>query len=175
MRDHQGRKAGCMMAERKRLVKLVRDRVAQFIVGRDGTAGEVTYEPLGHDEHVELLRGKLVEEAVEYLQNPSVGELADAYEAVMALAVVDLGIDHQELFSEARSKRLERGGFIEGVGMFVGTTAPARHEGEHADRRTTAERLKQAADEETDPNEKAILRADQFRAEQSERLESKEA
>lgn len=113
---------------RRRLVKLVRDRVGQFIAGDQG----VSYEPVYNGaDHQRLLRAKLLEEAVEYLQNPSLGELADVLQAVHDLAVVDLAAEIDALEAERVHKLEERGGFAEGTGMYVTTTAPPRHEGEH--------------------------------------------
>lgn len=113
--------------QRRRLVKLVRDRVGQFI----GNAQRVTYEPISSIDHVPLLRAKLVEEVVEYLQNPSIGEAADVFEALRGLAEVDLACTIDEIEAEANAKRAARGGFDEGTGMFVTTFAPERHEGQH--------------------------------------------
>lgn len=113
---------------RRRLVKLVRDRIG----GHLGTT-TVSYEPIDdHEEHVRRLRGKLIEESVEYLLSPSVGELADVVQAVEDLAVVDLGVEMGEVLDKAQRKADERGGFGRGTGMYVQTTAPSEHEGEHA-------------------------------------------
>lgn len=111
---------------RPRLVKLVRDRVPQFL-----TDGGVHYRRMPREDHVRQLRAKLVEEALEYVLNPSLGELADVQEAVRALALVDLGLDASAVNREAHEKRTERGGFADGVGMYVTADAPPRHEGEH--------------------------------------------
>lgn len=115
------------MSQRRRLVKLVRDRVGQFI----GSNQSVDYAPVPQDEHRRLLRAKLAEECTEYLLSPSIGELADVYAAVKALANIDLGVPFKEIENEARAKERERGGFLSGTGMYVTTTAPPRHEGEH--------------------------------------------
>jgi predicted house-cleaning noncanonical NTP pyrophosphatase (MazG superfamily) len=114
---------------RPRLVKLVRERVGRFI-GGDQT---VTYERIT-DERVivDSLRKKLLEECAEYLLDPSVGELADIYEVLRALAMHDIAVTWADVQEEARAKTRERGAFLIPVGMYVQTTASARHEGEHA-------------------------------------------
>ncbi len=119
-----------MMPMRKRLVKLVRDGVGQFL----GSA-EVSYEQVGGEQLPQLVRAKLLEEVGEYLQNPTVGELADVYEAVRACCIHDLGITPVEWRREILAKREERGAFDDGTGMYVITTASPRHEGEHAEQR----------------------------------------
>jgi predicted house-cleaning noncanonical NTP pyrophosphatase (MazG superfamily) len=114
---------------RPRLVKLVRDRVASVV-----DTNFVEYQPIeDREEAIQALRAKLVEEAVEYLLNPSLGELADALAVIDALLVHDLGFSPVRgkiaLQRERDSKRRERGEFDDLVGMFVSTTAPTRHEG----------------------------------------------
>ncbi len=112
----------------KRFVKLVRDRIPQFV--GDST---LSYEPIGDNEQrVKALRAKLIEEAVEYLLNPSVGELADVQEVVEALCVHDLKVGWREIERAQSNKNDERGAFDEGLGMYCYTTAGAAHEGEHA-------------------------------------------
>ena len=95
------------------IVKLVRDRIA-----RVGPARGFTYDRcLDSAQHRKLLRAKLLEEVGEYLLDPSMEELADVYEAVYALAVVDQGADIVAVGHAARRKREERGSFIEGTIM----------------------------------------------------------
>lgn len=110
-----------------RLVKLVRDRVGELLP--DST---VSYVPIeSRAAATDMLRWKLVEEAIEYARNPSLGELADVWEALHALRIFDLKVSQVELEDEADAKRDERGGFDELVGMYVTTSADPRHEGEH--------------------------------------------
>src|SRR5579885_3629171 len=111
------------------LVKLVRDRVGQNLRKTD-----IDYAPIeDREEAIRRLRGKLIEEAVEYLLNPSVGELADVLEALEALASHDpalatdgrgaLGrsIGMSAVRDEQARKRKERGGFDGLVGMWAFT------------------------------------------------------
>lgn len=121
-----------------RLVKLVRESRPRAAAGFDGD-----YEPIADRAlALDALRAKLVEESVEYLLNPSVGELADVQQVVDALATHDpaLGDDGRALggargklalLRERQAKRAERGGFDYMIGMWVRTTADPRHEGEH--------------------------------------------
>ncbi len=109
---------------RPRLVKLVRDRIGEFV--GDST---VTYEPITDpEEGIAALRLKLVEEAVEYLRDPCIGELADVLAVVHALALLDVGCGWMAVEEEADAKAAERGGFLNLMGMYVQTTAPERHE-----------------------------------------------
>lgn len=104
-------------------VKLVRDYIGE----RLGGEGTITYEPI-HDEaaHVALLRRKLVEEAIEYLMDPSVGELADVLEVVWSLAAVDLRAPFEVVSQHAKTKRVERGSFKRGTVMVAHHEADGR-------------------------------------------------
>lgn len=109
---------------RPRLVKLVRDRIGEFV-------GEstVSYEPIDDPElAIKALRRKLVEEALEYMDDPCIAELADVLAVVEALADADLRCGFDAIDAEAAAKYLERGGFADRIGMYVETTAPDRHE-----------------------------------------------
>lgn len=96
-------------------IKLVRDEIGE----RLGGEGTITYEPThDRDEHIALLRRKLVEEAAEFLASPSVGELADVYEVVRCLAEIDPAcVSLDAVIGEANQKRTERGAFERGVLM----------------------------------------------------------
>jgi predicted house-cleaning noncanonical NTP pyrophosphatase (MazG superfamily) len=108
---------------RPRLVKLVRDRVGEFLDGRNNS---VVYMQMPRDDVVPELRKKLLEECAEYLQNPSIQELADLYEVLMALAKLDLRVDWHEVLATAALKCAERGGLTNGAGMYVVTTQEHR-------------------------------------------------
>lgn len=109
----------------RRLVKLVRDDIAKFL-----GSTEVEYKAIEDPALYSMeLRKKLIEEAAECAMEPSLGEIADVYEALVALAH-DLGHTETAIRAEADCKAMERGGFFNGVGMYVQTTAPARHEDE---------------------------------------------
>lgn len=104
-----------------RFVKLVRDGISRYYV----PPGEYVYAPMiDRKEYVVRLRAKLVEEAAEYAAQPSLGELADAYEVIRALARHDLGKSMADVIAAAEEKRLERGGFDDLFAMYVRTTGP---------------------------------------------------
>lgn len=121
------------MKARERLVKIVRVGVPRFL-----GSSEVEYRPaeISEQERHELLIKKLGEEVLEYAMNPTLGELADIYDAIDALAWAGHSLPLSAIAAEARRKRIERGSFLtnhgEVMGMYVTTTAPSRHEGEHA-------------------------------------------
>lgn len=95
-------------------IKLVRDDIGRRL-GGDGT---ITYEPIAdRGEHIKRLRRKLVEEALEYLTDPSVGELADVLAVARALAEIDLEVPWADVTHAEAKKRSERGGFLRGTVM----------------------------------------------------------
>jgi predicted house-cleaning noncanonical NTP pyrophosphatase (MazG superfamily) len=97
-------------------VKLVRDNIGADL----GGPGTLTYEPINdHAEHVRLLRKKLIEEALEYLMDPSLEELGDVLAVVDALVRADLGEDMDALHREMVRKANKRGGFDNGIVMFA--------------------------------------------------------
>lgn len=108
-------------------VKLVRDRVSERI----GENRSFHYERFGNRKHhIKLLRAKLLEEAAEYVLEPSMGELADVFEVVRALADIDLASTYDALVAAADAKAAQRGGFEVGTLMVatddgaVGETRP---------------------------------------------------
>ena len=106
-------------AGRPRLVKLVRDRV-----GAHAPTTEVAYRPITDPKAVDaVLRAKLIEEAAEAAQYPSLEELADVVEVVRALAERGGWDLFTDVLAVAAEKRCDWGGFTFGVGMYVTTTA----------------------------------------------------
>ena len=107
------------MSRDSKLVKLVRDRILSYI-GRDAV---VEYKPVSYQELPTLLENKLIEEALEYIRDPCDEELADIYEVVRALAHHRHGgIDY--IVAAAKVKFEERGGFIDGVGLYATKVDP---------------------------------------------------
>ncbi len=92
--------------------KLVRDRLADRL-------RELGFrvERASPGEAVGLLAEKVVEEAIELWENPSVEEMADVLEALRALARA-LGVEWGEVERLADEKRMEKGGF-EGLNTLV--------------------------------------------------------
>lgn len=110
-----------------RLVKLVRDNL-------DALLGDtlVSYRQIeDHETYRQELRKKLVEEATEYLLDPSLAELADVLEIVRHLATMDLGVEWDDVLTQARRKRNERGGYAEGMGMYCTLVNPDGHPSPH--------------------------------------------
>lgn len=94
-------------------IKLVRDRV-----GDVDTSEGIRFRPIEDRARlVALLRAKLIEEATEYLLEPSVEELADLLEVVRALAYHDLRESFATVEQARQRKKRQRGGFHRGTQM----------------------------------------------------------
>ncbi|MFH0956465.1 MAG: nucleoside triphosphate pyrophosphohydrolase [Candidatus Aenigmatarchaeota archaeon] len=91
--------------------KLVRDRIPE-IIKREGR--EPTVRIAGEKEFPVLLHKKLLEETGEFTKKPSVDELSDVLEVVLALAG-EMGITWEQLESAANKKREQKGGFVERI------------------------------------------------------------
>lgn len=93
--------------------KLVRDRTPE-IVREDGCEPRV--EVAEGDELREYLLDKIVEEAEEVREDPSIGELADVYEVLVAISllVLDPQASPYKIRRRAKEKREEQGGFAKG-------------------------------------------------------------
>jgi predicted house-cleaning noncanonical NTP pyrophosphatase (MazG superfamily) len=95
---------------RKEYNKLVRDRIPE-IIRQSGNQCEVAN--MSEVEFRQALREKLLEEAQETaVATPEnlVSELADLQEVIDALLTV-YGIEREDVLTEQRRKRAERGGF----------------------------------------------------------------
>ena len=102
------------MSDQERLLKLVRDNIPAYV----GADCVVEYKPMSWEEHNKQLRKKLVEEALEYMEDPTDEELADVLEVVKALARGWHG-GFSYIEEEAAVKEQQRGGFYEGIGMYA--------------------------------------------------------
>ncbi len=91
--------------------KLVRDGIPA-IIAADGK--KYSTRVLGEEEYVVELRRKLQEEVAEFLDEPSVGELADILELVGALSET-LGASLPEVEAARMEKREARGGFAKRI------------------------------------------------------------
>jgi predicted house-cleaning noncanonical NTP pyrophosphatase (MazG superfamily) len=105
------------------LVKLVRDHIGEML-----PSSKVSYEPVPADKFLTLMRRKVREEAIEYTDDPCLRELADVYEALRCAADAE-GWTMFEIEREVERKYDERGGFNDGMGMWVTTTAEIDHDG----------------------------------------------
>src|SRR4051812_29009064 len=100
----------------ERLVKLVRDDIGKHL-----TTDSIIYKTMPPGDFIEHLRKKLIEEALEYVFNPTVEELSDVLEVIVALARMDMDIEWGALMECMKEKRDDRGGFETGMGMYVMT------------------------------------------------------
>lgn len=91
--------------------KLVRDRIPE-IIRENG--GEPVTRTLDESEYRNALRTKLQEEVKEYLESPSVEELADIAEILRALASLN-GSSWDEVERFRAQKEHERGAFMRRV------------------------------------------------------------
>ena len=91
--------------------KLIRDRIPE-IMDSKGKAYTVRQIDPGLEKDT-YLKKKLLEEVHEFLAEPSVEELADIKEVLLALAD-SLGYIPEELEFVRKSKRNSRGGFEDG-------------------------------------------------------------
>lgn len=91
--------------------KLVRDRIPELIKSE---GREPAVRVADEKEFHVLLQKKLVEEAGDLTKKPTVEELSDVLEVVMALAG-EMGITWEELQEASNRKRDEKGGFASRV------------------------------------------------------------
>jgi predicted house-cleaning noncanonical NTP pyrophosphatase (MazG superfamily) len=99
----------------ERMVKLVRSRA-----GLLWSATAVEFRPVeSREEHVRLLRQKLIEEAAEYVTDPKPEELADVIAVVEALAENDLGCGLRHVLWVAAERKQQRGDFDDPVAMWL--------------------------------------------------------
>jgi predicted house-cleaning noncanonical NTP pyrophosphatase (MazG superfamily) len=88
--------------------KLVRDRIPEIISNSGGTAQIRRID--SDNEYIHELIKKLLEEANEVAENPSIEELADVREVIDALLRA-LGFTEQELLAVQREKATKNGKF----------------------------------------------------------------
>lgn len=101
------------------LPKLVRDRVPEFIEA-DGL--DCSWHRVDGQQLRDELAKKLVEEAKEFRDDPSLAELADVLQVIDDISVVyRLSMGDVKMYK--RTKRKRRGGFQEGV-ILVSMEAP---------------------------------------------------
>ena len=93
-------------------MKLVRDYIPHIIEedGRTCYWRKVS----DHSEHMQRLKLKIMEEAEEFIENPSYEEAADMLEVVQAFASIN-GLNFDDVITTAQNKATKRGGFEEGI------------------------------------------------------------
>ena len=87
--------------------KLVRDKIPE-IIRKKGK--EFTYRKASDEEYFFYLKKKLVEEVREFMEKPSLKEMADVQE-VMNFLVKELGHTQPDLRMERSKKNEDRGSF----------------------------------------------------------------
>lgn len=87
--------------------KLVRDGIPTII---ENEGYKPNYRIMDDEEYIGALDQKLTEETSEYLQDKSLGELADILEVLYAICKAR-GYSEIELQEAYQKKHLERGGF----------------------------------------------------------------
>tara|TARA_E500000331_G_C17137418_1_gene661134 strand:- start:299 stop:610 length:312 start_codon:yes stop_codon:yes gene_type:complete len=93
-------------------MKLVRDYIPE-IIEEDGNWC-LTRKVHGIDEHMVMLKEKIVEEAQEFIENPSYEEAADMIEVVKAFCHLN-GLEWDVLLGWAINKQETHGGFYKGI------------------------------------------------------------
>ncbi|WP_461615242.1 phosphoribosyl-ATP pyrophosphohydrolase [Clostridium sp. Marseille-QA1073] len=91
--------------------KLVRDNIPE-IIENAGKKFDIHYASA--EELVSLLEAKLQEEASEFSQDKNLEELADLMEVIFRLSSA-LEYSEEDLLKKREEKKLERGGFKEGI------------------------------------------------------------
>ena len=93
-------------------MKLVRDHIPN-IIEEDGSWC-LTRRVHGVDEHIILLREKMIEETDEFIRDPSYEEAADMLEVLKAFCHLH-NLEFDVVLSVATSKQETRGGFYNGI------------------------------------------------------------
>ena len=93
-------------------MKLVRDKIPEIIEA----SGEwcLTRVVHGADEHMVMLKEKIVEEAQEFIENPSYEEAADMVEVIKAFCHLN-NLEWEAVLRTAENKQDTRGGFYNGI------------------------------------------------------------
>ena len=93
-------------------MKLVRDYIPE-IIEEDGKWC-LTRTVHGVDEHMVMLKEKIVEEAQEFIENPSYEEAADMVEVVKTFCHLN-GLEWEAVLGAAVHKQETHGGFYNGI------------------------------------------------------------
>jgi predicted house-cleaning noncanonical NTP pyrophosphatase (MazG superfamily)/predicted RNase H-like nuclease len=91
--------------------KLVRDKIPQII---EESGKKCDIQIAAKEEYTKLLEEKLKEEVNEFIEAKNLEELADVMEVLFGLAD-NLGYSEDELLEKRNIKRIDRGGFKEGI------------------------------------------------------------
>lgn len=91
--------------------KLVRDKIPQMLAAKGLKS---TTRSLDDDEYRHELLKKLIEEATELLEDPSIEERADVEEVLRAIDTL-FSFDTEQIEAERQRKHDERGGFADRI------------------------------------------------------------
>ena len=93
-------------------MKLVRDYIPEIIEedGRSCYWRQVS----DHAEHLQRLKLKIIEEADEFIENPSNEEAADMLEVIKTFINIS-GLEFDDVLAAAENKATERGSFKNGI------------------------------------------------------------
>ena len=93
-------------------MKLVRDCIPEII--KSGGSWCLTRTVHGVDEHMVMLKEKIIEEAQEFIENPSYEEAADMVEVVKTFCHLN-GLEWDAVLGTAVHKQETHGGFYNGI------------------------------------------------------------
>ena len=93
-------------------MKLVRDNIPELI-REDGGCCSIRVVH-GVDEHMVWLKEKIIEEAQEFIENPSYEEAADMLEVIKTFCYLG-DLDFEAVINVARNKQETHGGFYNGI------------------------------------------------------------
>ena len=93
-------------------MKLVRDFIPEIIE----KSGQwcLTRTAADKEEHLSLLREKIIEETDEFIEDPSLEEAADMLEVLMTFCSI-YGFHLDDVIKAAKKKSAARGGFKRGI------------------------------------------------------------
>lgn len=92
--------------------KLVRDRIPEIINQDTGVMPKIHIAD--DEEFFEKLKAKLVEEVGEFVENPSIEELADVLEVIDAFYQYEK-YDRDEVYRAKENKAFKRGAFLKRI------------------------------------------------------------
>ncbi len=93
-------------------MKLVRDHIPE-IIEADGKWC-LTRRVHGVDEHMVMLKEKIIEESQEFIENPSYEEAADMIEVIKAFCHLS-NLEWDVVLGQAINKQETHGGFYNGI------------------------------------------------------------
>ena len=93
-------------------MKLVRDHIPEII--QEAGSWCLTRSVHGVDEHMVMLKEKIIEEAQEFIENPSYEEAADMLEVVKAFCYIS-NLEFDVVINAAQNKQDTHGGFYSGI------------------------------------------------------------